>query len=60
MTRGQMFVTAGDTVSDGDDVYWNPATKRYTATTTHIRIPGATFDTSGVDGGIVEISLKNR
>jgi len=60
MTQGQMFVTAGDTVADGDPVYWNPATKRYTATTTHIRIPNATFDTSGVDGGIVEISLKNR
>lgn len=60
MTMGQMYVTAGDTVSDGGDVYWDPADRRYTSTTTHIRIPGATFDTSGVDGGIVEISLKLR
>lgn len=60
MTQGQMFVTAGASVVDGGDVYWNPATKRYTSTTTHIRIPGATFDTSGGDGDIVEISLKNR
>lgn len=60
MTMGQMYVTAGDTVSDGGDVYWDPSDGRYTSTTTHIRIPGATFDTSGVDGGIVEISLKLR
>jgi hypothetical protein len=60
MTRGQMYVTAGASVVDGGDVYWNPATGRYTSTTTHIRIPNAVFDTTGVDGDVVEISLKNR
>jgi hypothetical protein len=60
MTMGQMYVTAGAAVNDGDDVYWNPATKRYTANAGHIRIPNATFDTSGGDGDIVEISLKLR
>ncbi|WP_127524592.1 hypothetical protein [Mesorhizobium sp. Z1-4] len=60
MTEGQMYVTAGATVVDGGDVYWNPATKRYTSTTTHIRIPGAVFDTGGGNGDIVEVSLKNR
>jgi len=60
MTMGQMYVTAGAAVVDGGDVYWNPATGRYTSTTTHIRIPGATFDTSGGNGDIVEISLKLR
>jgi hypothetical protein len=60
MTQGTMYVTAGASVVDGDDVYWNPATGRYTNTVTHIRIPGAVFDTSGGDGDIVEISLKNR
>jgi hypothetical protein len=60
MTMGQMDVTAGASVNDGDPVYWNPATKRYTATTTHIRIPGAEFDTTGADGDIVEISVKLR
>jgi len=60
MTQGQMYVTAGASVVDGGDVYWNPATGRYTSTTTHIRIPGATFDTSGGNGDIVEISLKLR
>lgn len=60
MTMGQMYVTAGASVVDGGDVYWNPATKRFTSTATHIRIPGAKFDTSGGDGDIVEVSVKNR
>lgn len=60
MTMGQMYVTAGDTVVDGGDVYWDPSDGRYTSTVTHIRIPDATFDTSGADGDIVEISLKLR
>lgn len=60
MTMGQMYVTAGASVADGDDVYWNLATKRYTNTTTHIRIPGCVFDTTGADGDIVEVSLKLR
>ncbi|WP_428029801.1 structural cement protein Gp24 [Ancylobacter sp.] len=60
MTMGQMYVTAGDTVVDGGDVYWDPADGRYTSTTTHVRIPGAKFDTSGGDGDIVEVSLKLR
>lgn len=60
MTMGPMYVTAGDTVVDGGDVYWDPADGRYTSTPTHIRIPGAVFDTSGGDGDIVEISLKLR
>jgi hypothetical protein len=60
MTMGQMYVTAGASVVDGGEVYWNPATSRYTSTTTHIRIPNATFDTSGGNGDIVEVSLKLR
>lgn len=60
MTSGQMYVTAGASVADGDQVYWNPATKRYTNTSTHVLIPGAVFDTTGADGDIVEVSLKNR
>lgn len=60
MTMGQMYVTAGASVVDGGDVYWNPATSRFTSTITHIRIPRCTFDTTGGDGDIVEISLKLR
>ena len=60
MTMGPMYVVAGDTVVDGGDVYWDPSDGRYTSSATHIRIPGATFDTSGGDGDIVEVSLKLR
>lgn len=60
MTEGPMYVTAGDTVNDGDPVYWNPTTGRYTATATHFRIPGAKFDTSGGNGDIVMIALNLR
>jgi hypothetical protein len=60
MTMGQMYVTAGATVGQGDLVYWDPSDGRYTNTATHVRIPDATFDTGGVDGDIVEISLKLR
>lgn len=60
MTMGPMYVTAGASVVDGGDVYWNPATGRYTSTATHIRIPNCTFDTTGGDGDIVEVSLKLR
>lgn len=60
MTMGAMYVVAGATVAQGDPVYWNPATKRYTKTATHVRIPNAVFDTAGVDGGIVEVVLKLR
>lgn len=60
MVEGQMIVTAGASVAPGDDVYWNPANGRYTNTTTHIRIPGAVFDTTSTNGNLVEISVKNR
>lgn len=58
MTKGTMYVTAGDTVVDGGDVYWDPSDGRYTSTTTHIRIPGAVFDTSGADGEIVIVAIR--
>jgi hypothetical protein len=60
MTMGQMYVTAGATVGQGDDVYWDPSDGRFTNTVTHIRIPDAKFDTGGADGDVVEISLKLR
>lgn len=60
MTMGPMALTAGESVGPGDPVYWNPATKRYTKTTTHIRIPDCTFEETGGDGDVVEVSLKLR
>lgn len=60
MTDGVMWVTAGASVTDGSDVYWNPATGRYTSTTTHIRIPNAKFDGDGTNGNLVKVALKSR
>ncbi len=59
-TMGPIYVTAGATVADGEQAYWNPATGRYTNTVTHIRLANCRFDTSGVDGDIVEISIRLR
>lgn len=63
MTMGQMYVTAGGAVTDGDEVFYNTVTKRYVAAAgANIvgPIPDAVFDTSGGDGAIVEISLRLR
>jgi len=57
---GSFYVLAGASVNDGDPVYWNSATGRYTNTNTQIRLPGTYFDTTGVNGDTVEISLGNR
>lgn len=58
LTKGVVWVTAGASVADGGDVYWNPATLRYTSTTTHVRIPGYKFDTSGSNAGLVRITNR--
>ena len=63
LTQGSMYVTAGGTVADGGAVFYNTVTHRYVgAAGTNIvgPIPDAVFDTSGADGSIVEISLRNR
>ncbi len=64
LTRGQMYVTAGDTVAQGDAVHYNPTTKRFVAAevvgTTVGPLTGVLFDTSGGNGDIVEISVGNR
>lgn len=60
MTMGQMWVTAGATLVPGDPVFWNPSTKRFTKTTTHLRIPTARYDSSAVNGGVILVSLRLR
>jgi hypothetical protein len=63
LTAGQMYVRAGGTVTAGDAVYYGPATNAYvSAAGTGIvgPIPDCLFDTSGGNGDIVEISLKDR
>lgn len=57
---GSIWVRAGASVQDGQQAYWNPATKRYTNNAAHILLPDVTFDTTGGDGDMVEISLKLR
>lgn len=58
MTKGVIWVTAGATVTPDDTVYWNPATSRYTKTATHLAIPGAKFDSSAVNGGLVKLAIR--
>lgn len=58
MTEGVMWVTAGAAVTPDDPVYWNPATGRYTKTTTHFAIPGAVYDSSGGNGDLVKVALR--
>lgn len=58
MTQGVIWVTAGATVTPDDTVYWNPSTSRYTKTATHLAIPGAKFETSGVNGGLVKLAIR--
>lgn len=60
MNEGVLWVTAGATVADGDQAYWNPATSRYTNTATHVLLPGVVFDTSGVDGDLVRLAIRKR
>lgn len=63
MTRGQMYVTAGETVVQGDDVYYVTATGKYTTTAAAGSVgplTGVFFDTGGGNGDIVEISVGNR
>lgn len=63
MTQGPMKVQAGGVVADGGRVYYNPATNRYVgAAGTGILgpLPDVVFDTTGVDGDIVEISMGLR
>lgn len=62
-TMAQMYVTAGGAVADGNPVYYNTTTARYVAAAgANIvgPLPGVVFDTTGVDGDIVEISIRER
>lgn len=58
MTKGVMWVTCGDTVTEGAQVYWDEADSRYTVQNTDYIIPGAVFEMAGVDGDIVKIAIR--
>jgi hypothetical protein len=58
MTKGVMWVTAGDTVAAGGAVFWDEADSRFTAASTDYPIPGAVFDTGGSDGDLVKVAIR--
>ena len=62
MTQGVMWVTAGDTVAAGDDVYWDDADSRFTNDTTDYPVivhgAQARFDTGGADGDVVKVAIR--
>jgi hypothetical protein len=58
ITEGVVWVTAGASVSAGDDVYWNPSTSRYTDDPTHLAMPGWKFDGASTNGSIVKIARR--
>lgn len=62
LTQGVIYVTAGATVTAGALAYWNPATSRYTVTTTHLPVTingrQAKFDTGGANGDIVRLAVR--
>ncbi|MDF2490620.1 MAG: hypothetical protein K0S77_3242, partial [Pseudomonas sp.] len=63
MTMGCMKVQAGGAVADGGAVFYNASTNRYVgAAGAGIvgPLPNVVFDTTGVDGDIVEISMGLR
>lgn len=58
ITQGVVWVTAGETLESGDDVFWNPTTSRYTDTATHLPLAGWKFDGAAVNGGLVKIAKR--
>lgn len=60
MNEGLVWVTAGASVADGDQAYWNPATSRFTNTATHIKLPGCFFDSTATDGNLVKLAIRKR
>lgn len=58
LDEGDIFVVAGATVTADGQAYWNESTGRYTNVATDYHIPGARFDTSGVDGDIVILKIR--
>jgi hypothetical protein len=57
-TRGKMFVTAGASVAAGEQAVWDEADGRFTNVASDYFLPGCSFDTSGVDGGIVVLNIN--
>lgn len=60
MNQGMLWVTAGASVADGEQAYWDPADGRYTNVATDILLNGVVFDTTSTDGNIVRLAIAKR
>jgi hypothetical protein len=58
VNRGKLFVTAGASVAAGEQAWWDEANGRFTNVATDYFLPGCSFDTSGVDGGVVVLNIN--
>lgn len=59
LTKGVIWVTAGATVAAGQQAYWNPANGRFTNSPAHYPLPNCSFDTAGVDAGLVKLRVSH-
>ena len=58
MTKGVIWVTAGEAVAAGDAAYVTVADGTFKKTATgNVAIPNARFDTSGASGALVQLRL---
>ena len=58
MTKGVIWVVAGEAVAAGDSVYVTASTGAFKKTATgNVAIPNARFDTSAANGGLVQVRL---
>lgn len=61
LTQGAIYVRAGESVAQGDPVYWSTSAGKFVKTATgNVAIPDAVFDASGSDNDIVRIVIKLR
>lgn len=60
LDKGPIAVLAGATVAAGDDVYYIPATNKFTnvAGVSNVFVPRTKWDTSGTDGNLAVINLN--
>lgn len=57
MTKGVVWVVAGEAVADGDPVHLTAAGAFMKTTTDNTAVAGAVFDTSAASGALVKIRL---
>jgi hypothetical protein len=58
LTDGVIWVIAGGAVHAGEQAYYNPATSRFVEAA-GVALPNCSFDTSGADGGLVQLRVSH-